>query len=437
MRIALVFVLLAVAVIVLKPLPRHVVQLPAGVVEVHAEMLVDAGTEVLGSPTGTVLRAAPDFAGRAVMVVRGNDVRLHDFAIDGNREAIETRSGLPPYDRPFAHFTNGNGVLAEGVEGLQVERVRFRNIAGFAVLVSRSHGVTLDRLQVVDSGSRTPAGRNNATGGILLEEGTTGFRVTRCELRNVRGNGVWTHSLYTSPRNTDGLFALNYFENLGRDALQVGHAARVRVERNSGRAIGYPLQDVDMEDRAVPAALDTAGNVEECAYLDNRFEELDGKCMDLDGFHDGEVRGNVCVNRGGAEQYRFGNYGIVMNNSNPDMESRNIRIIENTIDGPLFGGIFVIGSGHRIANNRLLHLNLAHCNEEAARFGCYYGPGEPEMLSSGIYLGKGAERPAPAVANTIEHNQITGFRMGTRCVVAAPGVRMNDNTVRGNTCRAQ
>ena len=105
-----------------------------------------------------------------------------------------------------------------------------------------------------------PAGRNNATGGILLEEGTRDFTVTRCDLRNVRGNGIWTHSLATAPQNRDGLIASNHFERIGRDAIQVGHGTRVRVEDNTGSEIGYPLEDVDMEDLATPVAIDTAGD---------------------------------------------------------------------------------------------------------------------------------------------------------------------------------
>jgi hypothetical protein len=142
------------------------------------------------------------------------------------------------------------------------------------------------------------------------------------------------------------------------------------------------------------------------------------------------------VNRQPPEAYRYGNYGIVMNNSNPDMQSRNIQVIENTIEGPQFGGIFVIGTGHRIARNRLLDVNRAHCNEEAARFGCYFAPGEPDMLRSGIYLGKGAARPAPARGNVVEDNRITGFRMETRCIALAPGVEPGWNVIRGNRCGA-
>ena len=417
------------------PPARRLLQFPPGVTEVASEIVVEAATDVRGDPSGSVLRAAPGFHGRSLLVVRGSPVRLHDFTIDGNRAALEARAGLPPSDIAFADFTRGNGVLAVGVSGLVIENVRFRNVAGFAILVSRSRDVAIDRVSVSDSGSRNPAGRNNATGGILLEEGTADFRVTRSELRNIRGNGVWTHSLYTSPRNTRGRIALNSFESLGRDAIQVGHATEIRVDGNHGSRIGFPVDDVDMDDRAVPVAIDTAGDVERCSYVHNGFSDINGKCIDLDGFHDGDVRGNVCINRRPPEDYPFGNYGIVMNNSNPDMQSQNIRVEDNRISGALFGGVFVIGWGHRIERNRLENLNMAHCNEEAARFGCYYPPGEPGMLQSGIYLGRGAARPAPARANTIADNYISGFRMSTRCIGLAPGIPASANTIRDNICR--
>jgi hypothetical protein len=426
---------LVAALLVVWPGPaRHIVELPPGTVELRSPIVVAAGTELRGAPAGTVLHMAGAFAGSAAVIVGGDDVTLQDFAVDGNRAAIEVRAELPPSNIPFAGYTRANGVLAEGVARLAIQNVRFRNIAGFAVLASRARRVSIEAVEIADSGSRDAAGRNNSTGGILLEEGAADFRVAHCRLRRVRGNGVWTHSLYTSPRNARGTIEANVFEEIGRDAIQVGHAVGVRVEDNWGSRIGFPFEDVDIEHVAVPVAIDTAGDVERSRYAGNSFQDLDGKCIDLDGFHDGEVRGNSCVNLQPPEAYRYGNYGIVMNNSNPDMRSRNILVAENTIVGAHFGGIFVIGTGHRIVRNRLLDLNRAHCNQEAARFGCYYAPGEPDMLRAGIYLGRGAARPAPARGNVVEDNEITGFGMETRCIAPAPGVAAGWNTIRGNRC---
>jgi hypothetical protein len=401
--------------------PRvRVIALPAGVVEIHSELLVEGPALVEGSARGTTLRAAADFHGRALVVVRGRGVTLSGFSIDGNRAALETggtRTGLPPSDRTFAQFTAANAILAEGCTNLAMEGLRIRNVAGFAVLVSRSRDVSIDRLQVSDSGSLNPQGRNNTTGGILLEEGTSSFRVTHCRFRNVLGNGVWTHSLYTSPRNADGLIAWNTFLTMGRDAVQVGHATNVLVEENAGRRIGYPEEIVE----DIPVAIDTAGNVDRSRYTRNRFEEINGKCIDLDGFHDGAVEDNFC--RG------MTNFGIVFNDSNPDMQSRHVRVTGNWIDGARYGGIFVIGMGHTIAHNRLTNLNTARCGP------CYYLPDEPDMLRSGIYLAKGVSRPTPARGDRIEDNLITGFGMERRCVVSAPSVAAVWNVVRGNVCR--
>lgn len=400
------------------------VMLPPGVVEVHSELAAPdgiQGLEVRGQGASSILRAAADFRGRAIFTVKsGSRVRFSDFAIEGARDKLEQRLGLPPYDQPFSRFYSNNGILIDGVTEVAIAGVYFRQVAGFPILVSASKGVRVERVSIEDSGSRNAAGRNNTTGGILLEEGTSDFQVTDCEFRNIRGTGVWTHSLYTSPRNSDGLIALNRFEQIGRDAIQVGHATRVRVERNTGERIGYPEPEVDVENRAVPVAIDTAGNTDRSVYSENRFREINGKCIDLDGFHHGEVTGNVCLNQK--------NFGIVMNNSNPDMQSEGVTIADNTIDGAGYGGIFVIGSGNRILRNKLLNLNTARCET------CYYTAGEPDMLRSGIYLGRGAERPAAARANVVEGNEITGFHMKMRCVGMAPGVSPAQNRVERNRC---
>lgn len=406
------------------------VVLPAGVIEVRNEIVLPAGASALavsGSPGGTVLRAAAGFRGRALIVVRkANGVRLGSFAIDGNRAALEVRTGLPPYDTPFVRFTPNNGILIEDTDGAAVEEVEFSNIAGFAVLVARSANISIHKVRVADSGSRNAAGRNNTTGGVLIEEGSSGFRVTESTFERVRGNGVWTHSLYSSPRNRDGTISGNRFVEIGRDAIQVGHARRVRVVGNSGSRIGFPVEVVDVEGGGTPVAIDTAGNVDLSLYARNRFEEINGKCIDLDGFHHGEVRANTCVNRGPPGDYAFGHYGIVMNNSNPDMQSEGIVVAGNLMRGMKFGGIFVIGSGHRIENNRLFRLNTS-------RYGEYRG--EPDLLRSGIYLGRGAERPAPARRNLIRGNTITGFEMRSRCIGAAPGVERGANRIEANVCR--
>ena len=414
------------------------VELPAGVVEISREMELPSGSHDLiirGAKSGTVLRASPSFQGRAIFVSRGaRKIRFEGFSIEGNRAALSKPQPLPPSDVPFSKWTRNNGILLEHAAEVTVMDVKMSEIAGFAVLVNESSGVHIQKVSVEHSGSVNAKGRNNATGGILLEEGTSNFEVLRCELKNISGNGIWTHSLYKSERNGPGRIAENTVSDVGRDAIQVGHATGITVEGNSGDRIGYPAKLVDAEGGGVPAALDTAGNTDKTIYRYNHFSEVNGKCIDLDGFHDGEVRGNICENHDEAANYPYGNYGIIMNNSNPDMQSRNVLITENTIDGTLYGGIFVIGTGNRITKNHLTNLNMAHCPAGAVKFGCFLGKDEPDILRTGIYLGKGAERPDPARANLVEDNEIMGYDMGRHCIHVAPGVSLNRNIVRRNSC---
>jgi len=404
-------------------------------VELHRPIFAGRGTELRGAHQGTTLQMAADFRGPAAIVVQGNDVWLHDFSIDGNRAALEVRQGLPPYDRSFATFTANNGVMAVSREAVEIDRVGFRNIAGFAILASHVAHMRVRRATVEDSGSRNAAGRNNATGGILFEEGSADFSVENCTFRNIFGNALWTHSLYTSPRNQRGVFARNRIDIAGRDAIQIGHATDLTVADNVASHIGFPADAEDLENRAIPVGLDTAGNVENTAYLRNRISEINGKCMDLDGLHDSEIRGNACVNRKPPAAYPLGNYAIVMNDTNPDMRTRNIRIVENRIERPVFGAIFVIGERNLIARNLLLDLNTAQCNQNIAHYQCNYAAADPHILEAGVYLGRGAERSAPARNNIVEYNLITGWGMKTGCVVSAPGIPANWNTVRGNDCR--
>ena len=416
-----------------------VIELPAGEIEISSELSIAAGAhdlEIRGAPSGTTLRAARGFRGRAIFVCESaSHVRFAGFTIDGNRAQLEPRSGLPPSNQPFAQFTRGNGILAVHAAALAISDVRFVNVPGFAILASASHDVEIDRVAIADSGSRNAKGRNNTTGGILLEEGTEHFRVTRCEIRNVRGNGIWTHSLYTSPRNHDGRIANNRFDAIGRDAIQVGHAARVQVENNTGRLIGFPAEIVDVEGFGTPVALDTAGNTGHSAYVGNRFEEVNGQCIDLDGFHDGEVRGNACINRRSTQHYPNGHYGIVVGNNNPDMRPEGIDLIDNEIDGAIYGGIFLIGTHNRVLRNHLRRINLAHCEGSAATPACNYALDQPDLLRSGIYLGTGGPRPAPARGNVIEDNEISGFGISKHCISAAPGISLSANTIARNTCK--
>jgi len=413
------------------------IRLPSGLIPLDNELRLPDGAhdlEIVGGD-GTVLRATSGFNGAALLVIRNaRNIKLRNFLVDGNRTELPLTAEIPPAAAQFGEVFRGNGILVASSANILISNVNFREISSFAILATKTKGITIERALIEESGSLNSKGRNNTTGGILLEEGTDGFIVRDCVLKKILGNGIWTHSTFQSPRNRNGLIAGNRLENIGRDAIQVGHANRVRVENNTGRFIGFPIKIVDVENGGIPVGIDTSGKVDESVYSKNRFEDINGKCIDLDGFHDGDVSENVCINRGAALEYPQGHFGLVMNNTNKDMKSELITIRNNTFDGTKYGGIFVIGENHQITGNKLLNINKAQCNESAAKFGCSAFPNEPDLMQAGIYLGLRAELPAPAHDNLIENNVISGYRMSRRCVLAANSPLVFNNTIRNNKC---
>src|SRR2546423_13839502 len=113
--------------------PIHSIRLPPGNTEVHAEWPVPEGTqdlEVVGA--GSTLRAAADFHGRAIFAVKGGArIRFRDFTIDGNRDALEQRVGLPGSDTPFRRFTVNNGILIADATDVRISNLNFHQVAGF------------------------------------------------------------------------------------------------------------------------------------------------------------------------------------------------------------------------------------------------------------------------------------------------------------------
>jgi hypothetical protein len=408
------------------------INLPPGVVEVSSEFQLAPGAhdlDIVGS--GTLLKATDEFKGRAVLVAEGSrNIRLRDFSLDGNRIVLTRAVDAPAPENALRDSFLNNGILLDRVEGAEVSNLTLANIANLPILISRSSKIRMHHLRVEDSGSLDSRTHSNGSGGVVLENGASDFEIRASIFRRIRGNAVWAYSPRGAPAVVNGAIIANRFDAIGRDAILIWNAAAMRVEENTGSRIGYPAENVDP--LAQPAAIATLGDVDHSTYTRNQFEEVDGQCIGLDGFHDGSVTKNQCADRRPPAEYPFGHFGIVMNNT--QAQAANIEITENVIDGMKYGGVFVIGTGHRIAKNRFEHLNKAECDEGDKKPGCSYLKDEPKMLSSGIYLGRGGSRPALARTNTIRDNIISGYKMKSRCISAAPGVSIQANTLNGNQC---
>ena len=418
-----------------------VIELPAGETHLDRPLEIPRGSKHLtirGNAAGSLLVLDAGFKGSAAIVADGaTDVNFIGFGIRGNRTELKSDWYFPLKEAAFADFYTDNGIVVRNSRQVTVRRVHFSRIRAFPLLVNASSNVLIDGVTIEDSGTLNRAGRNNSTGGILLEEGVRGFEVRQSSIARITGNAIWTHSYARSPRASGGAIRGNTITTVGRDAIQVGHATRVRVEDNSGSELGFPAEFVDVENHGVAVALDTAGNVDHAVYANNRFTDVNGQCIDLDGFHDGEVTGNSCINMKPLDAYPASHYGIVFGNNDPGMDSTGVSVTNNTLRGFAYGAVFLIGSHNRVENNGFLDMNRAHCGATPVSARCNYALDQPDLLRSGIYLSGNGGRATATKDNTIRGNVVEGFGMGKHCVAAAPGLRVADNAVAGNTCLEQ
>jgi hypothetical protein len=416
-----------------------VVELPAGQIHLDRPIVIPKGSKNLvlrGNAAGSTLVLDPEFKGTAAIQADGvSNVTFFGFAIVGDRTEMKSDWYLPLKEAAFADYYTANGIVVRNSTNVTIRGVRFSRIRAFPIVMNATAKSLIDSVTVEDSGTLNREGHNNTTGGILIEEGSSAFEVRDSTIRRVAGNGIWTHSYARSPRQSDGEIRRNLIQTVARDAIQIGHATRVRVENNRGSEIGFPVEQVDFPGYATPVAIDTAGNVDHAVYAGNEFTDVAGQCFDLDGFHDGEVTGNKCVNKAGtAAQWLGLHFGILFGNHDPGMTSTNVTITHNTIQGFAYGGLFLVGDHHRIEDNRFLDVNLAKCGTQPVPAKCAALFDQPDALRSGIYLSDDGGRPATTRDNIVRNNVITGFGIAEHCVAAKPGVDLKANTVAGNSC---
>ena len=353
------------------------VVLPEGTYEISREIVLAPDVhdlEIIGP--GVTLKAAATFRGRALLVIpHGTNVKVFGLALDGNREAVGRLSGPPPAGTQFSRFVANNGILAEGVKGLEISDIQATYIAGFVVLVNGGSQVRIHDVEVTESGGLNAQRRNNGAGGILLEESVTDFEIRRCLFGKVRGNGIWLTSDASSAPVSKGRVAENEFSILSGSAVVLRNTSGVDVEENTIKMIGFPSEEADTTDSLLPAGVAVRGRSSHLGVRNNHFEQIAGRCMVFSGLTDSEIAANEC---------------------------KDI----------LFNAVVLAGSGNRISANHFLDVNKSKKTE-------------PDNLHAGVYL------PAGAKDNTIEANEITGPGISQRCVVG-PGVAANRST--GNEC---
>ena len=356
------------------------VTLPAGIIEISREIVLPSDAHDLDiRGTSTTIKASAAFRGRALLVLpAGKNIKVRTLSLDGNRDAFPQTVAPAPSASMLSRVVANNGILAEGVIGLELAQLTATQFPGFAFVVNGGRNIRIHDVEITQSGSLDASGHNNGSGGILLEEGVADFEILHALIGKVRGNGIWVRSTAPAGAATTaatGRIADCEFAILGRAAIELNHAAAVTIENNTGHMIGFPGEEVFTGGNALPAAITMTGEVGHSLIRNNNFGQLAGRCLYLDGFNDGEVTGNECA------------------------------------DG-LFNGFLIRGARNRVTGNRLTAMNSAHRDQ-------------PESLRIGIYLAGGS------TGNTVESNEVAGYGMAKYCI---GGPALAANHVAKNVC---
>ncbi len=357
-----------------------VVTLHSGTIEITREITLPGDAhdlEIKGA--NTTIKAASTFRGSALIILpAGKNIKIHDLSLDGNREAFPQPVPPPAPVAMLSRVIANNGIVAEGITGLELFQIKATRFPGFPILVNSGGNVRIHDVEITESGTLDANGHNNGTGGLVLEEGVNDFEIAHALIGKIRGNGIWIRS--TGPTAQKGRITDSEFAIIARAAIEMNHSAGVTIENNTGHMFGFPGEEVLTGGTALPAAIASSGSVEHATIHNNNFDQIAGRCMSLDGFNNGEVTGNSCA------------------------------------DG-LFNGFLIRGVTNHISGNRLTGLNNAHRDQ-------------PESLRAGIYLAGGA------TGNTLDTNEISGFGMAQHCI-AGPGLTdagPNPNKLAKNAC---
>lgn len=279
-------------------------------------------------------RSANVTSGNGLIDIRGNNVSLIDFLIDG---AVTTPTGLlyttdfsDPIDAILADNTSIR--IKPGCKNYRIERLSIEHTGGYVVLIDA------DTADVEDGEISFCRFRNNRphlfgtssgdknygswTGGILWRADCRASASKLFSVKNLSihdnyfkrstGNQVWGHAegvVATDEQHTNINVDDNEFEDIGLDAMLLGAVRGGGCRGNTGRRIGYITKtDNDTPDPRYLSGLFATfldgGHGDSLEYTDNSVVSCNGDAYDLDGHKHSVCSGNSAINPlAGSQEY--------------------------------------------------------------------------------------------------------------------------------------
>jgi hypothetical protein len=249
--------------------------------------------------------------------------------------------GAPIYGNPMHPLLTKNSTVwvHHGSADIEFDRVHVRHTGGYAILIDARFG-DIDNVRIHHSffrnnrphlfGNPNDLRYGSWTGGIHYQnDGRRVNAFTRYRLKNlvvedctferISGHAVWGHGFGFDYLNEDIVVRNNTFYEIGLDAVQIGNSRNAEVSFNDFHRIGFITRtDTDPAEPAfypgnkalgmtdIPAVgIDTTGYVVDSVYRDNRFVNVNGHFIDLDGFAASVVERNYMRISGREDAYGY------------------------------------------------------------------------------------------------------------------------------------
>jgi parallel beta-helix repeat protein len=305
------------------------------------------GTVLIGSGDATILRRKQDIeSGYGMINVFAENVAILNLLIDGE---VTTSVGIPygsgatvgsvfetagingdPIHPTLANNTSIR--IHGGAKGVLISNIKIQHTGGYAILICTKvpggNDENISDILIKDNrfennrphkfGDSGDLNYGAWTGGILYRnDGSANTKkvrnltVSNNSFYRCNGNCCWGHALGFTTLNEQIEFSSNTGLDLGLDFLMPGNVIGGVVANNSARRVGY----VHSTDSDTPApkyylgryavAYDTTGEVRGVNYVNNSAVSVNGGLIDLDGFHDGTIAGNLLLATPDASDAQF------------------------------------------------------------------------------------------------------------------------------------
>ena len=364
-----------------------------------------------------------------------NQVNIQQCTFQNNRPSLFGGTGV----------VNTSGTSVTWVSGEKF----FASMAGTAIVIN---GVTYTVASYSSATSITltsSAGtQSNKTytnyaypawnGGIHYQGGDTGghyrlsnLLVSDCTFLRSTGNQIWGHLYSYTALHSNINVVGNTFEDIGIDCVQIAGTTTGSVVGNSGRRVGYICSNDTSASKPwlnqstyAPSPygvfLDTSG-CESFIYSGNSVTSVYGGGIDLDGFANGNITGNVVRTPSASDPEYVPDqisswlanisYGVNFGATNYTLGGQNVSVTENTFVNLGYGAIRMFGARNcQIEGNNIIHPNSGYTIPPIVIANVSYASSSTVYAyNNNVLSNRITWSPSSASAAIVESESITGI----------------------------